>query len=203
MKTSNYQYAFPRYSLADLDVVDVGCHDGRDFKNPIFKWCKSLRGLDVDREAIARASGDLKTRFVVGCAEHLPYADRSADVYISRVTLVLSHIPMSLGEAARVLRPGGSLFISMHDARLQWEFFRTAFGAGAWIRCLDMLAYVLPATILFNLLGWCMPRPWNGLYETFQTRRRMMKELRKAGFVSCTVERWGHHIVYQAKRSTT
>ncbi len=99
--------------LTGGDVLSVGCgrHPGRHlFPRPRFR----MTGVDLDAGIIAEllAGGELD-RGEVGRAGELSYPDRSFDVVLYR--LVLHHVayqgPLQpvLGEAARLLRPGGAL----------------------------------------------------------------------------------------------
>jgi ubiquinone/menaquinone biosynthesis C-methylase UbiE len=124
------------------------------------------------------------------------------DVVISRVALPYTHIPTALKEAFRVLKPSGRIFLSMHDLRLQLEFLDEAISARSTRRVLDH-AYIFSASALFNLTGICLSRPWKSgtaSYETFQTFRRMHKELVKAGFWNTSSRRVAHHFIVEAAR---
>jgi SAM-dependent methyltransferase len=73
-------------------------------------------GIEVSRDAAARAGSNTSGRCAVAVADHAPFADDSFDA----VTLwdVLEHLPdpqRAVREAARVLRPGGRLALSTGD----------------------------------------------------------------------------------------
>jgi SAM-dependent methyltransferase len=198
MNQGSYKFALPSYPLDGLTILDVGCQDGDAFSHPMFAHAKALFGLDVDWQAIRdgqRRYPHLK--LVVSSAESSPLHSSLFDVVMSRVSLPYTHIPTSLAEIHRSMKPGGRLYISMHDLRLQMEWLRDAFKHRAWKRIADQ-AYVFPASWLYNLTGICLPRPWNRQYETFQTEQRMRKELERAGFINVTSQRIGHHWVLEA-----
>jgi SAM-dependent methyltransferase len=112
----------PRAILAELTplegstVVDVGCGDG-----DLVRWLAAQGahaiGVEVGEEplAAARAAAPVADeRYEQGGGEALPVPDASADV----VTFIqsLHHVPVelmdqALAEAARVLRPGGLVFV--------------------------------------------------------------------------------------------
>jgi ubiquinone/menaquinone biosynthesis C-methylase UbiE len=112
----------PRALLAELvplegaTVVDVGCGDG-----DLVRWLAgrgaTALGVEVGEEplAAARAAEPVAgERYLQGGGEALPLPDASADA----VTFIqsLHHVPVehldaALAEAARVLRPGGLVFV--------------------------------------------------------------------------------------------
>ena len=100
-----------------LRVADVGCGAGTQ----AFLWADrghDVSGIDVNAPLIAvarrRASErGLRVRFDVGTATALPYPDASMDVCL--LPELLEHVPDWKGcleEAARVLAPGGLLYLS-------------------------------------------------------------------------------------------
>jgi len=96
-------------------VLEVGCGtgEGLNFLSRLVPGAR-MTGLDLSPKAIARAEATLargeSLRFVHGDAEKLPFDDSSVDVLIN---IESSHTYPDLGrflhEAARVLRPGGTL----------------------------------------------------------------------------------------------
>lgn len=99
------------------DVIDIGCGAGTQ----AMLWAERghrVRALDVSAPLVsigrARASeAGLPILFDVGTATALPYDDASADVVL--LPELLEHVPEwepCLEEAARVVRPGGLLYLS-------------------------------------------------------------------------------------------
>lgn len=86
-----------------LDVLDVGCGT-KPFRALFHPSCHYI-GVDFDGASGADVLHDLGTP--------LPFPDASADVVL--LSEVLEHVPdpeLLLSEAARILRPGGELFVS-------------------------------------------------------------------------------------------
>lgn len=179
---NGYQYAIPTYSLAGLDVIDVGCGDGQDFLLPQFKDAKLLCGVDVDAVAIRRGRM-MYSRPILreAPAENLPFVEKSFDVYISRVSLPYTDIRKSVSEACRVLKRSGRIYLSMHDITHQWMFFKSDLKALSFFRVIDHL-FVFLASGIFAFTGHVIPGI-RGKRETFQTSYRMLSELHRAGFV--------------------
>jgi 2-polyprenyl-3-methyl-5-hydroxy-6-metoxy-1,4-benzoquinol methylase len=100
-----------------LDVADIGCGAGTQSR----LWAQQghrVFGLDVNAPLIAlaqkrAAEGGLEIKFDVGSATALPWPDRSLDICL--LPELLEHVAdwrSCLNEAARVLRPGGLLYLS-------------------------------------------------------------------------------------------
>jgi 2-polyprenyl-6-hydroxyphenyl methylase/3-demethylubiquinone-9 3-methyltransferase len=100
-----------------LAVIDVGCNVGA---HSMF-WHRqghSVCGVDIDDELLTVArrravEGQLELEFRRGTATHLPCANGQFDVCL--VPELLEHVKdwgKCLDEFARVLKPGGSVFIS-------------------------------------------------------------------------------------------
>ena len=97
---------------------------------------RARRVLAVDRSAemleVARrrpeVRGDTTLELRIGALEHLPLSDGEADAVV--LNLVLHHVaqpPTALAEAARVLRPGGSLLIAEFEEHSE-ESYRDRLG---------------------------------------------------------------------------
>jgi ubiquinone/menaquinone biosynthesis C-methylase UbiE len=96
-------------------VLDVGCGGG-GFLRALARRGATVAGVEIDEGQLARAraAGLDESCLHVGRAEALPFADASFDVVCCIFTL--HHFPADVqdrafAEAARVLRPGGALFI--------------------------------------------------------------------------------------------
>lgn len=100
-------------------ILDIGCGNGRLYKFLQDKQCAvQYTGIDNSMELIRIAQAEHSSaHFAVGDALALPYADNSFEKVMSLA--VLHHItPRSnrqvfLNEVARVLKPGGTAFITV------------------------------------------------------------------------------------------
>jgi ubiquinone/menaquinone biosynthesis C-methylase UbiE len=106
-------------------VLDLGCGTGVLTRMIADRLRKESDGYAMGIDAAAkmirvarRKRGTDTCRFEVAAAEKLPFPDESFDAVVS--SLFFHHVPMdlkeeALGEAFRVLRPGGTLVIAdMH-----------------------------------------------------------------------------------------
>jgi ubiquinone/menaquinone biosynthesis C-methylase UbiE len=115
-------------------VLDVGCGTGTiAIAIAAARPDATVAGLDGDPEALALARakpGAGGVDWTQGLATALPEADASADAIV--LSLLLHHLTpeakrTALGEAARVLKPGGSLHVAdwgrPHDPLMRGAFF--------------------------------------------------------------------------------
>jgi 2-polyprenyl-6-hydroxyphenyl methylase/3-demethylubiquinone-9 3-methyltransferase len=102
-------------------VVDLGCGGGLLSAPPARSGARVL-GVDRSRRSLAAAAGRIGRRFVCGDALRAPLSDGGADVVV--LADVVEHLPYAgvIGEAARILRPGGLCFVSTlnRTARARW-----------------------------------------------------------------------------------
>jgi SAM-dependent methyltransferase len=88
-------------------------------------------------------------------------------------------IPPALAEIRRVLRPEGSLFISVPDAQFALGELRNALPR---LIPTQYRLFVLANGLVFYLSGRVLPLP-NGRIESFQTERGLKLALERAGLV--------------------
>jgi len=104
--------------MSDQDIVELGCGAARLARDLLMRWPDSrVTGLEVDERQHAKnlASPQPGLRFVAGGAQAIPFPDASFDLALMLKSL--HHVPLpllgqALREAARVLRPGGHLYVS-------------------------------------------------------------------------------------------
>jgi SAM-dependent methyltransferase len=104
--------------IANKDILDIGCGFGWCELDFIKKGCRSIKGIEiagVDLEAAKENVHDPKASFDIGSAIDIPYAPKSFDTVVSWE--VIEHIPKNtelamFKEIHRVLRPGGSFYLS-------------------------------------------------------------------------------------------
>jgi SAM-dependent methyltransferase len=101
---------------AGHDIVDVGCGSGALVRALAERGARPI-GLEISAEQLAPALAsdeDNQSRYVVGRAEELPFADGSVDVVVFMRALhhvPAADLPRALTEARRVLRPGGLVYV--------------------------------------------------------------------------------------------
>jgi ArsR family transcriptional regulator len=103
--------------LPPMDVVDIGCGEGY-LTVEVAKWASKVIAIDRSPAVLSRAR-DLAARRRVsnvvwkkGDIERLPLPAASVDLALLSQTLHhAAHPERAIGEAARVLRPGGRLLV--------------------------------------------------------------------------------------------
>lgn len=115
-------------------LLDIGCGSGQT-AIPAAKQGHQVTGIDIAENLIEfareRASyEELKVQFDVGDAEALPYEDNSFDVVISMIGAMFAPRPEKVvNEIARVLRPGGKLYmVNWTGASVPAKMFKAVAG---------------------------------------------------------------------------
>ena len=119
--------------LPPLDVADIGCGEGY-LTLEAARWARSVVGVDHSDAVLERAKELASRRQVTnvqwkkGDLARLPLRDSSVDVALLAQALRHASDPeRAIGEAVRILRPGGSvLILDLRDHDQQWV--RTRFG---------------------------------------------------------------------------
>ena len=104
--------------LTGQDIIELGCGAARLARTLLERHPDSrVTGMEVDERQHAKniAAPRNGLRFVPGGAEAIPFQDASFDLALMLKSL--HHVPrplmaQALGEVARVLRPGGHLYVS-------------------------------------------------------------------------------------------
>lgn len=102
-----------------LDVLDAGCGGGATLES--LRRYGSATGLELEEEAVDYAS-DRGRDVVQGSIEKMPFDDESFDLVLALD--VIEHVPndsCALRELYRVLRPGGSLLVTVPALQMLWS----------------------------------------------------------------------------------
>jgi ubiquinone/menaquinone biosynthesis C-methylase UbiE len=117
----------------DKDVVELGCGTGRWLKGLEALAPRSLTGVDFSEAMLSEAANkcQISTSLIHSDCSATPLPDNSADFILA--SFVVSYI-QNLGafsrEAARILRPGGTIIISDLHPNTRSYGWRRTFGAG-------------------------------------------------------------------------
>jgi len=164
--------AFDDAHVTGKNVLDFGCGDGElTLYLAKEKFPRSIVGVDINADAISRASEslrraqvpeDVSVDFIPGVTDALPVADRTFDTLLAFDCLEHVMAPGAiLGDWFRVLRPGGRCLIEWYpydgpwgphmEALIPIPWAHIIFGARAMFRSAEMI-YDLPNFI---------PRHWD------------------------------------------
>jgi len=183
-------------------ILDVGCGAGQTLLASALGREVTAIGIDRDAEALklGRRLGD-RVQFVCARGETLPIKSGYFDLVMSRVALPYMNTRSALGEMARVLRPGGSIWIALHPAARELDAFVRSVGG---LRLRDALhrLYVLANGALSHFLGREFALPLTARYESFQTEAGIVRQLRRLGFEDIKVQNKVFFVVTATKPVT-
>ena len=174
-------------------ILDLGCGAGQtliacDLRPEVFAC-----GADIDEEALryGRQLGQQannQIHFVRAGGEALPFAAQTFDVVISRVAIPYMHIPTAMHEIARVLKPGGHVWFTLHPVALVQKWLWQALRKGN-LKSVIYQSYTLANGLLLHWLGKQVRFPLNrARCESFQTKRSITRALQAAGFTRVQAE---------------
>ena len=180
----------PNFNCSGWDVLDVGCGIGQTLVAPELLGAKSRHGIDIDQRAVAAGITQFpELDLRVAPAEDIPFGDAEFDLVYSRVALPYTNVPHALREMARVTRPNGLIWLTLHSWRTELREVTAAIRHRAARRLVDR-GYVLVNSLLLYSVGVCIARPWSGTYESFQFASGMRRLLKKLRFldIECQYE---------------
>ena len=178
----------PRRVMPDVPrdaraVLDVGCGAGQTLIALDVPQGVTLRcGVDVDVGALALGRQlDAGLALAQARGEALPFADGSFDLVLCRVALPYMDVPQAVREMARVLRPGGTLWLVLHPVRIALSALAAHVRRGQPRGVLFQL-YVLANGLALHVAGRQFRFPFGRRqFESAQTWRGVARALRAAG----------------------
>lgn len=134
-------------------VLDVGCGAGQTLIAANLEGSTQAYGIDSDFKAL-RLGRQLTRRvhFVCARGERLPLHANAFDFVISRVASPYMHIPTALAEMARVLQPGGRLWLVLHPCSMTFRELARS------LRSLSLKDALFRMYVLANELGFISPQ---------------------------------------------
>jgi ubiquinone/menaquinone biosynthesis C-methylase UbiE len=181
------EHVLPPSLPAGARVLDVGCGAGQTLIAAYPD--RTTFGLDIDQGALllgkSLTSG---VCFVCGDAEALPYASDSFDMVVARVSLPYMNLDPSIREMYRVLKPGGTLWITLHTFASALKQARRSSYKG-WL----FFGYIVLNSMVLH--AFQKQFGFFGRNETFQTERAIRKLLDRNRFEDVTVTQGEHFVV--------
>ena len=164
-------------------VLDIGCGAGQTLIASNLAEDVLACGIDPDRAALALGRTlTSRVHFAVAAGERLPFASGSFDLVFSRVALPYMNIPHALSEIQRVLRPDGSIWLSLHPPRFAVRAMVHAIRAGS-VRGTVFPLYTLVNGLLLHLVNHQVRWPFGRRrFESAQTAAGIRAALVRAGF---------------------
>jgi len=193
-------HVLPRITPEDRRIIDVGCGIGQSLIASELDPGVTAVGADVDALSLQYGSRQFGgIRFVQAAAERLPFRDGTFDLFIARVSFPYTNLPLAAREAARVLRPGGRIWLVLHPLRKVWRnLWRSV--RQFRLRSTVFNVYVLLNGAAFHCLSLVFAFPGNRRYESFQTGRGIRRTLEASGFADVAMERGGHFVATARRR---
>lgn len=178
----------------DMQVLDYGCGWGRITRLlPFYFHSDNISGVDVDARLIGSAQALLPflRHEVIASMQALAFADERFDVILANS--VFSHLSarccvFSLGELARVLKPGGVLVISvLHAREIQRLYARPA--TRAWITGLLGEPGAALAQLEHDGFIWRDTRRWDHYGMAAMTPGWIERRFAEAGLICLATRR--------------
>jgi ubiquinone/menaquinone biosynthesis C-methylase UbiE len=176
-------------------VLDVGCGAGQTL---VACDLKGARGFGIDYDYGPLKDGKVRNdhiEFVRASGESLPFANASLDFVISRVALPYMRIPVAIAEIARVLKPGGGVWLTLHPIGMKFSVKESR-----GLRSAIFKVYRLANTALLHAGLGQFRYPLNrARTESFQTEGGMRRVLGRCGFEGIETSRGAFFVVTARK----
>jgi len=178
---SHPSHLLPPAAPLGTRILDIGCGAGQTLISAYPG--RSTFGIDVDLDALRLGQQwTSDVAFTCGSAEALPYRTAEFDFVIARVSLAYTDISSSLREIRRVLKPGGSVWMTLHPISLCWAQARKT----GWKGRLYFL-YIVGNGVCFHLFQ--KQFRFLGKQESFQTEGAIRRALQRSGFRQIFIDR--------------
>ena len=119
---------------------------------------------------------------------------------IGKVSRPYVNFPRAIREMARVLRPNGEIWITLHPFKRVLDHMFQSFQKGLW-KDVIFRTYVMVNGIALHFGGFTFPFPVNHRTESFQTCRGVRRILRKSGFTDIRISKEDYILVMAKKPS--
>ena len=167
------RFALLDYNFASFEpgmrVVDIGCGKGSQLQELVSRGCSAI-GLDPNHDRL-RTCAESGLEVVAGHVEQMPFADKSFDGLICKVTIPYTTEPLAFREIARVLKPGGTAQFVYMGAGFYLRLL--LLGSGGLVKQRSYGLKTFLNTWFFAMTGRALPA---FLGDTlYQSRRRLRK----------------------------
>ena len=198
---SDPRWVMPRIKNKHGRILDVGCGAGQTLIASELPADVLAIGVDVDQSALALGRQLSRAiHFVCGKGEALPFESAAFDLVVCRIALPYMHFSTAISEMARVLRPGGDVWLVLHPFRLALKELRTSLARGQ-VKSVLYRLWVGMNGVTLHASGKQWSWPSNPKrYESWQTNRSVKRALEAAGFDQILINRETHFVVSATKK---
>jgi ubiquinone/menaquinone biosynthesis C-methylase UbiE len=178
----------PPIRATDRVIFDIGCGVGQTLIAANPPDARLLIGADVDEGALALGCTLTdRVQFIRASAEAIPLASACVDLVISRVALPYTDIPSAAREMARLLKPGGRCWVTLHPLRFAIRDLAAAVRARR-AKQIVYRCYVLANGLLLHFTGRVVRYPLRRTrLESVQTVAGVRRAFQRAGFIDVSV----------------
>ena len=194
------QHILPQIRKEDKSMLDIGCGIGQTFIASQIGREVSVVGVDIDLTPLKYGKQFLPWYFSYINAEagFLPFKNEMFDLVVSRVCLPYTNIPRCTQEIARVLKPGGRIWIALIPFSAQVKHLVRSIVS---VRTKDIVfrSYVIINGVVLHFGGRVFSFPWTKKYESFQTKYGFRRILRTCGFKNIEMSTKRHFLITAVK----
>ena len=193
--SSNPKHIMPEFLAQDNYVLDIGWGIGQTFAASLCLKRMVLVGIDIDYEALSYDKNRFDNIFYLSStANSLCLKDNTFDLIISRVSLPYTNIPKAIKEISRVLKNGGRIWITLHPPTMTIKHLLKSLKRFLYKDVIHR-HYVIINGLIFHFFGLQFAFPINGKYESFQTKKGMVRILKRSGFDNIKIFKKNHFLI--------
>lgn len=169
-------------------VLDFGCGSGWVLAEAKYQNIPHRVGVDCAVDSVRTASQNTGLDFAVADGLHLPFRSETFDVVIGHVSMPYMNTSGAFAEIYRVLRPGGSIFLTVHSFFYLRQRLQASVRRQNWKDIL-FCGYMAVNGLLNHFSLPQMQLWWKRrVFETVNTPGGLAKAARKQGFAMVSVE---------------
>jgi len=193
------RHTHPEIRKEDKSILDIGCGIGQTFIASQIGREVSVVGVDIDLTPLKYGKQFYHgISYINAEAGFLPFKNEIFDLVVSRGGLPYTNIPRCTQEIARVLKPGGRIWIALIPFSAQVKHLVRSIVS---VRTKDIVfrSYVIINGVVLHFGGRVFSFPWTKKYESFQTKYGFRRILKTCGFKNIEMSTKRHFLITAVK----